>query len=58
MEETTTVIERNYSTRFYRIAKYECTKCKARFLDRDDNYAYCPYCGRKIVDNKEVQSHE
>ena len=23
------------------------------FLDRDDNYAYCPYCGRKIVEEKE-----
>lgn len=32
------------------ITEYACDECGANFLDRDDNYAYCPYCGRKIVD--------
>ena len=34
--------------------EYKCTKCDANFLDRNDNYAFCPYCGRKIVDKKEL----
>jgi rubrerythrin len=35
------------------ITLYECDECGAVFLDRDDDYKYCPYCGRKIVDEKE-----
>lgn len=31
------------------ITLYECNECGAVFLDRDDDYKYCPYCGRKIV---------
>lgn len=54
IKEETTVIKLGYFTRYYRITGYECTECKAKFLDRDDNYQYCPYCGRKIVDNKEL----
>lgn len=26
-----------------------CDECGAVFLDRDDDYKYCPYCGRKIT---------
>lgn len=32
---------------------YECTTCGSRFIDINDNYRLCPYCGRKIVDSKE-----
>lgn len=28
---------------------YQCTKCKLKFLDVDDNFVYCPHCGRKIT---------
>nr|DAV30165.1 MAG TPA: hypothetical protein [Caudoviricetes sp.] len=52
MEETT-VTEQSYDVHCYLITEYKCAKCSATFLDRDDNYAYCPYCGRKIVDEKE-----
>lgn len=30
------------------ITLYECDECGAVFLDRDENYQYCPHCGRKI----------
>lgn len=52
MEETT-VAEQSFGVHLYLVTEYECTKCGANFLDRDDNYKYCPYCGRKIVDEKE-----
>lgn len=32
---------------------YQCTKCEFKFIDVDDNFVYCPCCGRKIVDSKE-----
>lgn len=51
--EETTVIELSCCVPNYQITEYECAKCGANFLDRDDNYAFCPYCGRKIVDQKE-----
>ena len=51
-KEETTVIELSCCVPNYQITEYECTKCEASFLDRDDNYAYCPHCGRKIVDEK------
>lgn len=35
------------------ITLYECNECGAVFIDRDNNYEFCPYCGRKIVDQKE-----
>jgi DNA-directed RNA polymerase subunit RPC12/RpoP len=52
MEETT-VTEQSYDVHIYPITEYKCEKCGANFLDCDDNYAYCPYCGRKIVIEKE-----
>lgn len=52
MEETT-VVEMNHFTRGYPISEYMCYECEAIFLDHDDNYHYCPYCGRKIVEGKE-----
>ena len=53
MEETTTVVELSDYVHPYRITEYECMACEGSFLDRDDNYAFCPYCGRKIVSEKE-----
>lgn len=34
------------------VSIYKCDCCHADFYDRDDNYQYCPYCGRK-VDNED-----
>ena len=45
--------EMNYFVHDYPLTEYACDECGAGFIDRDDNYAYCPYCGRKIVDGKE-----
>ena len=28
---------------------YQCATCQSRFVDMDDNYRLCPYCGRKII---------
>lgn len=28
---------------------YQCTKCEFKFIDVDDNFVYCPCCGRMIV---------
>lgn len=53
MGETTTT-EQNFGVHLYLVTEYKCTKCDANFLDRNDNYAFCPYCGRKIVDKKEL----
>lgn len=30
------------------ITEYACDECGARFIDRDENYQYCPHCGKKI----------
>lgn len=49
----TTVTEMDYSVYDYPLTGYACDECGAGFIDRDDNYAYCPYCGRKIVNKKE-----
>lgn len=49
MKETT-VGYINCESRSYPISKYKCLSCKARFLDIDDNYVYCPYCGERIVE--------
>lgn len=27
---------------------YRCNSCNATFIDQDNNYRYCPYCGRMI----------
>lgn len=50
----TTVTEVSYQTYQCRITEYACDKCGSVFLDYNDNYQYCPYCGRKIVDKKEL----
>lgn len=47
------VTEVSYGVHLYSVTEYKCAKCGASFLERDDNYAFCPYCGRKIVDQKE-----
>ena len=49
----TTVTEMDYSVYDYPLTGYACDECGAGFIDRDDNYAFCPYCGRKIVEEKE-----
>ena len=46
--EKTTVTEINHFTRGYPLSEYMCDECGDIFIDRDDNYAFCPYCGRKI----------
>lgn len=51
--EETTVTEMNYFVHDYPLTEYACDECGAGFIDSDDNYAYCPYCGRRIVDDKE-----
>lgn len=53
MEETTVTGTYCYPQYNFPITLYECNECGAVFLDRDDDYKYCPYCGRKIVDSKE-----
>lgn len=30
------------------VCKYSCQNCKATFIDKDSNFRYCPYCGRRI----------
>lgn len=32
---------------------YRCEKCGGIVLNRSEDFQYCPYCGRKIVDEKE-----
>lgn len=49
----TTVTEMDYFVQDYPLTEYACDECGASFIDRDDNYKFCPYCGRKIVDQKE-----
>lgn len=53
MKDETTVMMMNRFTRGYPTSEYICNECGATFIDSDDNYAYCPYCGRRIVDDKE-----
>ena len=55
MEETTVTGIYCYPEYNFLITLYECNECGAVFLDRDDNYKYCPYCGREIVYGKEVK---
>lgn len=49
MEETTVTGIYCYPEYNFPITLYECNECGAVFLDRDDDYKYCPYCGRKIT---------
>lgn len=35
-------------TTFGIIFARECQQCKGAFFDIDDNFQYCPFCGRKI----------
>lgn len=49
MEETRVTGIYCYPEYNFPITLYECNECGAVFLDRDDDYKYCPYCGRKIV---------
>lgn len=53
MEETMVIMEKYYSEYDSPIISYVCGECGEKFLDRDDNYKYCPYCGRKIIHSKE-----
>ena len=60
MEQETTVKKINtitVSSKTFsgRAMVYQCTMCQSRFVDMDDNYRLCPYCGRKIVDKKETE---
>ena len=36
-----------------RSGAYQCTKCEFKFIDIDDNFVYCPGCGRMIVADEE-----
>lgn len=54
MEQETTVKKINtitVSSKTFsgRAMVYQCTMCQSRFVDMDDNYRLCPYCGRKIA---------
>ena len=54
MEQETTVKKINtitVSSKTFsgRAIVYQCTMCQSRFVDMDDNYRLCPYCGRKII---------
>ena len=54
MEQETTVKKINtitVSSKTFsgRAMVYQCTMCQSRFVDMDDNYRLCPYCGRKII---------
>lgn len=31
---------------------YQCMTCKSRFIDIDENFHFCPGCGRKIKEWK------
>lgn len=53
MEQETTVKKINTitvgsKTFSGRAMVYQCTMCQSRFVDMDDNYRLCPYCGRKL----------
>ena len=48
MNKTTVTGTYCYPEYNFPITLYECHECGAVFLDRDDDYKYCPYCGRKI----------
>lgn len=32
---------------------YQCMTCKSRFIDINENFQFCPCCGRKIANMKE-----
>ena len=49
----TTVTELEYFIHDFPMTEYECDNCKEEFVDRNDDYIFCPYCGRKIVSKKE-----
>ncbi len=51
MEETTVTVMNRY--KYYPVTEYMCDECGDIFVDPNDNYQYCPYCGRKIVEGKE-----
>lgn len=51
MEENMTrtkCIDDRITTTFGAIYARECEKCKGIFFDVDDNFQYCPLCGRVI----------
>lgn len=56
VEETMVIMEKYYSEYDSPIISYVCGECGEKFLDRDDNYRFCPYCGRKIVYGKEQKN--
>ena len=59
MEQETTVKKINTitvgsKTFSGRAMVYQCTMCQSRFVDMDDNYRLCPYCGRKIIGIEQI----
>ena len=46
----TTVTEIGYFVHDYPMSEYECNGCGDEFVDRDDDYVFCPYCGKKIIE--------
>ena len=55
-KEETMVTEMDYSVYDYPLTGYACDECGAGFIDRDEDYAFCPYCGRKIVEKRSKQN--
>lgn len=53
MEKTTTVKQISVDVIETTLPEYSCDKCGAAFLDRSEDYRFCSYCGRKIVEEKE-----
>ena len=46
MEKTTVTVMNRYT--YYPVSECMCDECGDIFVDSDDNYQYCPHCGRKI----------
>ena len=46
MEETTVTVMNRYTC--YPVSEYMFNECGDIFVDSNDNYQYCPHCGRKI----------
>lgn len=47
--DKTTVTEIGYFVHDYPMSEYECDRCGDEFVDRDDDYVFCPYCGKKSL---------
>ena len=48
--EKTTVIRLQRFVCDELVSEYRCNECNAEFIDRYEEYGYCPYCGRSPLD--------